>query len=98
MQKRSEGNNDQTEIGDIFQVVECDDVEDEGNTENDKFSEMEVNDIDNIHGKRGLDSEKGDPTNKEQNEDDLDCVEIKEGSSKTSNVDRSATNSGKKKS
>ena len=96
MQKRSEGNNDQTEIGDIFQVVECDEVEGEGNTENDQFSDMEVNEIDNIHGKRGLDKEKGDPTNKEQDENDLDCVEIKEGSSKISNADRSASNSGKK--
>ena len=97
MQKRSEGNNDQTEIGDIFQVVECDEVEGEGNTENDQFSDMEVNDIDKIHGKRGLDREEGDPKNKEPDDDDLDCVEIKEGSSKVSNADRSANNSGKKK-
>ena len=56
---------------------------------------MEVNDIDKIHGKRALDREEGDPTNKAPDEDDLDCVEIKEGSSKVSNDNKSATNSGK---
>ena len=43
MQKRSEGNNDHTEIGDIFQVVEAEDIEEEENADNNKSSNSEVN-------------------------------------------------------
>ena len=42
MQKRSEGNNDHTEIGDIFQVVEADDIEEEENADNNKTSNLEA--------------------------------------------------------
>ena len=96
LQKRSEGNNDQTEIGDIFQVVEDDDNEEEGNTENDKFADMEVNDNERNHEEPGRGTEKGGKKDKERVEDDLDCVEIKEGSSEETNADRTALNSGKK--
>ena len=96
LQKRSEGNNDQTEIGDIFQVVEYDDNEEEGNTDNDKFESMEVNVIERNHEEPGRGTEKGGKKDKEREEDDLDCVEIKEGSSEETNADKTAVNSGKK--
>ena len=96
LQKRSEGNNDQTEIGDIFQVVEDDDNEEEGNTENDKFADMEVNDNERNHEEPGRGTEKGGKKDKERVDDDLDCVEIKEGSSEETNADKTAVNSGKK--
>ena len=96
LQKRSEGNNDQTEIGDIFQVVEDDDNDEEGNTENDKFEGMEVNDIERNNDEPGRSTEKGGKKDKERVEDDLDCVEIKEGSSEETNADKTAVNSGKK--
>ena len=96
LQKRSEGNNDQTEIGDIFQVVEYDDNEEEGNTDNDKFASMEVNEIERNHEEPGRSTEKGGKKDKERVDDDLDCVEIKEGSSEETNADKTAVNSGKK--
>ena len=43
MQKRSEGNNDHTEIGDIFQVVEAEDIEEVENADNNKSSNLEAN-------------------------------------------------------
>ena len=77
-------------------MVEDDDNDEEGNTENDKFEGMEVNDIERNHDEPGRSTEKGGKKDKERVEDDLDCVEIKEGSSEETNADKTAVNSGKK--
>ena len=57
---------------------------------------MEVNDIERNHEESGRGTEKGGKKDKERVDDDLDCVEIKEGSSEETNADKTAVNSGKK--
>ena len=57
---------------------------------------MEFNDSEKNHEELGMDTSKGGPNDKDHEEDDLDCVEIKERSSKEENADRTATNSGRK--
>ena len=76
-------------------MVEDDDNDEERNTENDKFASMEVNDIERNHEESERGTEKGGKKDKEHVEDDLDCVEIKEGSPEEINADKTVVNSGK---
>ena len=95
MQKRSEGNNDHTEIGDIFQVIEDDDNDDEGNLEGSQYLGLDNNDITNK-----MDDTTVNPNKKIRNDnegdDTSDCIEVSRESQNEGDIDRTATNSGKR--
>ena len=94
MQKRSEGNNDHTEIGDIFQVVEVED-NDEGNSEDRKNVGIDGNAISNKHGETCTDAGKKRSILKDSEEDTPDCIDVREEGMNERDTEQNATNSGK---
>ena len=94
MQKRSEGNNDHTEIGDIFQVVEVEE-NDEGNSEDRKNVVIDGNDISNKHGEHSSDAGRKSSIVKDSEEETLECIDVREEGENEGNTEQTATNSGK---
>ena len=94
MQKRSEGNNDHTEIGDIFQVVEVED-NDEGNSEDRNNIVIEGNDISNKHGEPSTDAGKKRSIVKESEEETLECIDVREEGVNEGDTEQTAINPGK---
>ena len=97
LQKRSEGNNDTTEIGDIFQVVEDDDNDDEVNLEGNQSVGMESNEISKKTDEATTCLKEKRSNEKEAEEDTSDCIEIMEEGQNERGFERNTTNSGKRK-
>ena len=94
MQKRSEGNNDHTEIGDIFQVVDVEE-NDEGNSEERKTVVIDDNDISNKHGETSTDAGKKRPAVQDSEEVILDCIDVREERVNEGDPEQTSINSGK---
>ena len=95
LQKRSEGNNDHTEIGDIFQVVEVEDEDEEGIADGSKHLGLDNKDIASKSIDLSTTPSKKSPVNRETEEETSDCIEIRDEELDDRNIEQTTTNSGR---